>query len=119
VGPRISLDRAAAAVVGFITVVAANNLYLSGLGKVLDPMMAMDPYYIRMARQPLSTILAGSSAWGPLYALWLKPMTAIFDDPVAVYFANVQALSLGVALRRTARQGPHRCDIAAMLDCVT
>src|SRR5262245_25381138 len=94
---RPSLDRSAAAV-GLITVVAANLLYLSGLEKILDPMLSMEPFYIRMAQQPLSEILGGSSAWGPFYAVWLKPMAAMFDDPIVVYLANVYALSLGVSI---------------------
>jgi hypothetical protein len=94
---RTPLDRGAA-VTGVVTVVAANFLYLAGLRRILDPMMSMDPFYIQMAQGSVSGILSGEPAWGPLYALWLKPLVAAFSDPVAVYTANLYALSLGVSL---------------------
>jgi hypothetical protein len=94
---RTPLDRGAA-VTGVLIVVAANVLYLAGLSAILDPMMSMEPYYIDMARHPVSAIVAGDPAWGPLYALWLKPFRAALGDPVAVYTANVYGLSLGVSL---------------------
>lgn len=87
-----------AAVIGLLTVVAANFLYLSGLSLLLDPMVSMDSYYIQMAQRPLASILAEAPAWGPLYAVWLKPFTAALGDPLAVYAANVYALSFGVSL---------------------
>lgn len=87
-----------AVVVGLFTVVAANFLYLDGLSLVLDPMLSMEPFYIEMARHPVSSILNQDPAWGPLYALWLKPMVAALGDPVAVYTANVYALSVGVSV---------------------
>src|SRR5512134_1239900 len=92
-----SLDRSAAAI-GLISVVAANFLHLAGLQRILDPMMSMEPLYIRMARHPVADILSWEPAWGPLYALWLKPIVAIFNDPVAAYTANVYALSLGISI---------------------
>src|SRR5512134_544210 len=95
--PRSSLDRSAAAA-GLATVIAANFLYLSGPRQILDPMMSMEPLYIRMAQNSVAEILSWEPAWGPLYALWLKPLFAMFCDPVAVYTANVYALSLGVSI---------------------
>ena len=94
---RPSLDRSAAAI-GLLTVVAANFLYLAGLPRILDPMLSMEPFYIDMAHRPVSAILAGDPAWGPLYALWLKPLVAAFGDPLAVYAANLYGLSLGVSI---------------------
>lgn len=94
---RTPLDRSAA-VTGLVTVVAANLLYLSGLQRILDPMMSMDPLYIRMAQGSVSSILSAEPAWGPIYALWLKPLVTLFGDPVDVYTANVCALSLGLSL---------------------
>lgn len=94
---RVPLDRSAAAT-GFLVVVLANFLYLTGLWSILDPMMAMEPLYIEMARQPVSSILGQDPAWGPVYALWLKPFRALLGDPVAVYAANVYGLSSGVSI---------------------
>lgn len=94
--PHERCDRAAAAL-GLATVVVANVLYLAGLPSILDPMMAMEPYYIEMARQPLADILRTDPGWGPLYALWLKPFVAALGDPLAVYAANLAALSVGVS----------------------
>jgi hypothetical protein len=96
-GHRTPLDRGAAAT-GLITVAAANVLYLAGLRQILDPMMSMDPLYIRIARRPLAGILSEEPGWGPLYSVWLKPMVAVLADPVAVYTANIYALSLGISL---------------------
>jgi len=79
-------------------VVAANWLYLAGLTGILDPMMSMEPFYIDMAQRPVSRILTENPAWGPLYALWLKPWVAVLHDPVAVYTANLYALSFGVSV---------------------
>jgi hypothetical protein len=92
-----SVDRGAA-VTGLLAVVAANVLYLAGLSRILDPMLAMEPFYIHMAAQPAPRILAENPAWGPLYALWLKPFRALLAEPLAVYTANVQALSLAVSV---------------------
>ena len=92
-----SLDRSAAAL-GLATVVAANGLYLAGLPLILDPMLSTEPLYIQMAQRPLASILSVEPAWGPLYALWLKPLVAVLGDPVAVYTANVYALSVGVSV---------------------
>jgi hypothetical protein len=91
------LDRGAS-LTGLLTVVAANLLYLSGLPAILDPMMSMEPFYIDMAQRNVTDILRVDPAWGPLYALWLKPLRALLGDPVAVYTANIFALSLGVSL---------------------
>lgn len=76
---------------------AANGIYLAGLQHILDPMLAMDPLYIQLAQRPVAGILAEPAAWGPLYALWLKPLVAAFGDPLAVYAANLRALSLAVS----------------------
>lgn len=89
------IDRAAAGL-GLLTVWLANARYLVGLPALLDPMVSMEPFYIRMARQPLADLLREPPAWGPLYALWLKPFVALFDDPFAVCAANVAALSLAL-----------------------
>ena len=87
-----------AAVTGALVVVAANVLYLAGLPLILDPMMSMEPFYIHMAQQPVARILREDPAWGPLYALWLKPFLAALGDPLAVYTANLYALSIGVSI---------------------
>jgi hypothetical protein len=80
------------------TVVAANFLYLAGLPSILDPMISMEPFYIQMAQRPVATILAGDPAWGPLFALWLKPFVILLGDPLAVYTANLYALSVCVSV---------------------
>lgn len=89
------IDRGTA-VLGLLTVLLANARYLAGLSELLDPMVSMEPFYIRMARQPLVDILREPPAWGPLYALWLKPFVALFDDPFAVCAANLAALSIAL-----------------------
>jgi hypothetical protein len=96
-GARPALDRSAAAI-GLMTVVAANFIYLAGLPLILDPMMAMEPFYIQMAQRPLLSILSEDPAWGPLYAVWLKPFVALLGDPVTVYAANLYVLSVGVSV---------------------
>jgi hypothetical protein len=96
-GAGAGIDHGAAAL-GLLTVVAANARYLSGLRELLDPMLSMDPFYIHMARLPVAAILRQPPAWGPLYALWLKPFVAVLGDPVAVYAANLAALSLGLSV---------------------
>jgi len=93
---REPLDRGAAAI-GWLTVIAANFLYLAGLPLIIDPMMSMEPFYIHLAGLPASTIADKDPAWGPLYALWLKPFVGVFGDPLAVYTANVYGLSLAVS----------------------
>jgi hypothetical protein len=95
--PRPPIDRGAGAI-GLLTVVAANCLYLAGLSTILDPVMSMEPLYIDMAQQPIASIVAADPAWGPLYALWLKPFRAALGDPLAVYLANTYALSLAVSI---------------------
>src|SRR5689334_6576538 len=93
-GPRI--ERSAAAI-GFVLVLSANARYLTGLSQVLDPMIAMDPFYIDMARRPVAEIVHTDPSWGPLYALWLAPFVSVLRDPLRVYFANVVALSIAVS----------------------
>lgn len=83
--------------IGLLVVLAANLRFLEGMPQVLDPMMSMDPFYIDLAHQPLSSILSRDPAWGPLYALWLKPFVAILGDPLRVYVANVGAISLALS----------------------
>ena len=95
--PRPRIDRTAAAI-GLLVVLAANARYLTGVTDVLDPMMAMDPYYIDMARRPVAEIVRVDPSWGPLYALWLKPFVALLGDPLRVYFANARALSVSVSV---------------------
>lgn len=90
------IDRGAAWL-GLLAVVLGNLRYLSGLGAILDPMLAMEPYYIHMAGRPVAEILRQPPAWGPLYGLWLKPFVAALGDPLAVYAANLWALSLAVS----------------------
>src|SRR5689334_4313382 len=87
-----------AAALGLLFVLAANARYLTGLAQVLDPMIAMDPFYIAMARRPVAEILRTDPSWGPLYALWLEPFVAVLLDPLRVYFANAGALSVAVSL---------------------
>ncbi|MEO8601932.1 MAG: hypothetical protein ABI629_05095 [bacterium] len=94
---RAQLDRASA-LTGLLVVLAANALYLAGLSTILDPMLSTDPYYIRLAREPLAQLLREDPAWGPLYALWLKLFTLALADPLAVYAANLCALSLAVCV---------------------
>jgi hypothetical protein len=94
---RAPVDRRAA-MIGAATVIAANLLYLAGLPLVLDPIVSMDPFYIDMAQHPAASILREDPAWGPLYAMWLKPFVAALGDPLAVYAANLYALSAGVSL---------------------
>ena len=105
-----------AAVIGLVTVVLANVLYLTGMFEVLDPMTSMDPYYIQLAARPMSTIFAEEPGFGPLYALWLKPFVALLGDPLVVFTANVAALSMGVSallylhvLLRTRRAAAGAC----------
>jgi hypothetical protein len=93
----LRIDRSAATI-GLAVVLAANARYLTGLARVLDPMIAMDPYYIALARRPLAEIAQTDPSWGPLYALWLKPFVALLGDPLRVYFADVGALSVGVSV---------------------
>ena len=95
--PRPAIEPAAA-VSGLLIVLAANAIYLAGLPAILDPMLSTDAYYIRLAQGPLPLILREDPAWGPLYAVWLKPFCAALGDPLAVYAANLCALSLGVSL---------------------
>lgn len=94
---RPHIDRSAAAI-GLLLVLVANARYLTGLAEVLDPMMAMDPYYIDMAQRPAGEILRTDPSWGPLYALWLKPFVALLGDPLRVYFATADVLSVGVSV---------------------
>jgi len=94
--PRAPLDFGAA-MTGFAVVAAANCLYLTGLPLILDPMMSMEPFYIQMAQHSVPSIVSGPPAWGPLYAVWLKPFVALLGDPLAVYTANLYALSIGVS----------------------
>jgi hypothetical protein len=94
---RTQLDRGSA-VMGLLTVVVANILYLSGFSLISDPMLSMDPLYIHLAQHPVSSILSEDPSWGPLYAVWLKPFVAVLGDPVAVYAANVYGLSIGVSV---------------------
>ena len=93
-GTFTRLDRAAA-ITGALVVTAANVLYLAGLPSILDPMMAMEPFYIHMAQQSVPSILGQDPAWGPLYALWLKPFRAAVGDALTVYTVNLCALSAG------------------------
>lgn len=81
-----------------LAVIGANLLYLAGLSQVLDPVMSMEPFYIDMAGLPAAAIVRADPAWGPLYALWLKPFRLLLGDPIAVYTANVYALSLAVSV---------------------
>jgi len=80
--------------IGLAAVLLANLRYLSGLPEVLDPVIAMEPFYIAMARQSVTGILMGDPAWGPLYALWLKPLTWLTTNPVDIYTANIGVLSI-------------------------
>ena len=89
------IDRGAA-LLGFAVVVLANLRYLAGLPALLDPLVSMEPFYIRMAQQPVADILREPPAWGPLYALWLKPFVAALGEPLAVQAAGAWALSLAV-----------------------
>jgi len=90
------IDRGGA-VLGLVTVLLANIRYLTGVRDVVDPGVSMDPYYIHMAAQPIGAILRGPPAWGPLYGLWLKPFVALLGDPLAVFAANLCALSLALS----------------------
>jgi hypothetical protein len=90
------IDRGVA-VLGLVTVLLANIRYLTGVRDVVDPGVSMDPYYIHMAAQPIGAILRGPPAWGPLYGLWLKPFVALLGDPLAVFTANLCALSLALS----------------------
>ena len=88
-----------AGIVGVLTVVLANGLFLSGLAQVIDPTTtSMEPYFIDMARRPLAAIVGENPEWGPLYALWLKPFWLVLGDPLLVYSANVYALALATSL---------------------
>jgi hypothetical protein len=94
---RAPLDRSAAAT-GLVVVLAANLLYLTGLPLILDPTNSEDAFYIHMAQRPIVSILREDPAWGPLYAVWLKPLSAALHDPVMVYLENLCDLSVGVSV---------------------
>lgn len=96
-GEHKPIDRGAA-LLGLAVIAVASFRYLAGLSKILDPVMSMEPFYIDMARQPISDIVAQNPAWGTLYALWLKPFRALLADPLRVYSANVHVLSIGLPL---------------------
>ncbi len=91
------IDRGAA-LLGLIVVVLANARYLAGLAAIIDPVLAMEPFYIDMAKRPVGEILAQNPTWGTLYALWLRPFRLLLGDPLRVYTANVVALSFGLSL---------------------
>jgi hypothetical protein len=91
------IDRGAAAL-GLGVAVLANLRYLAGVGELVDPLVSMEPFYIRMAQQPVGDILREPAAWGPLYALWLKPLVALLADPLAVVAANLWCLSLALTV---------------------
>lgn len=93
---RPNIDRSSAAL-GLIVVWAANARYLAGFAEVFDPPMSMDPYYVELAKHPVAWILSRDPAWGPLYALWLKPLCGLLVDPLAVIARNVQILSFAVS----------------------
>lgn len=93
---RAPRDRSAA-VLGLAPVVLANLAYFTGLGSILEPQMGMDPLYISLARGPVAGILTQDPAWGPLYGLWFVPLVALLGDPIAVYSANLLALSLAIS----------------------
>jgi hypothetical protein len=92
-----AVDRRAA-LLGLLTVLAANALYLAGLPSILDALLSMDPFYMRLAGLPAAELIGQDPSWGPLYAWWFKPLRAAFGDPLAINTANVVALSLGVTL---------------------
>lgn len=94
--PRAPIDCHAAAL-GLLVIVAANLFYLTGITDVLEPSLSTDPLYLHLAGQPLTTIFR-DPAWGPLYALWLKPFVLFTADPITAYTANLGALSLAVSL---------------------
>jgi hypothetical protein len=91
------IDRGAV-LLGLIVIVLANVRYLSGLASILDPAPSMEPFHIDMARRPIVEILAHDPTWGTLYALWLRPLRLLLDDPLRVYAANVYVLSFGLSL---------------------
>ena len=82
-------------------------------------MMAMDSYHIDMAQRPTAESPAHGPVVGPLYALWRLPFVAL-GDPLRVYFANADALSVGVSLAiyayllsdRAARPARPRCSFS-------
>lgn len=94
---RAPIDRSAA-ILGFAVVAAAGIRYLAGLSKILDPVVSMEPFYIDLAQRSVSEILSQNPAWGPLYALWLKPFRTLLADPLRVYAANVYFLSFGLSV---------------------
>ncbi len=81
------------AILGLLTVVAANARYLGGFAEVFDPPHSMEPYYIELAKLPVASIVTRDPAWGPLYGLWLKPLRLVLEDPLQVYATNVEVLS--------------------------
>jgi len=97
-GPTRPAVAPSAACLGVLVVLAANAIYLSGLPAILDPMPSTDGFYIHMAQARLPELWRMDPAWGPLYALWLKAFTAWFADPLALYTANVCALSLAASV---------------------
>lgn len=80
-----------------LLVLAANLRFFEGVGAVLDPSLAMDPYYLGLASLPASGILLHDPAWGPLYALWLRPFLLALGDPLTACLANLPALSIGTS----------------------
>lgn len=88
------LDRGAATL-GLFVVLAANARYLAGFAAWIDPGPSLEPYYIDLAARPLAQVFA-DPAWGPLYVFWLKPLRAIFADPLAVFAYNYYALSVAL-----------------------
>lgn len=91
------MDRRAA-LLGLLTVVAANALYLAGLPAVLDALLSMDPFYMRLSALPAEQLIRQDPTWGPLYAWWFKPLRHLSSDPLALNAANVVALSVGITL---------------------
>lgn len=91
------IDRRAA-LLGFGVIVLANLRYLTGLARILDPVLEMEPFYIDMAKRPLVEVLAQNPTWGTLYAAWLRPFRLLLDDPLRVYAANVHVLSFGLTI---------------------
>lgn len=81
-------------ITSLIFIIAMNVKIFAGFFYLLDPVVNMEPYFIRSSSYEFIRIMQDGINWGPLYKLWFKLISLLNPDAVMMCFYNIYFSSI-------------------------
>ena len=71
-------------IAGVFALIIANEILFTDFINLVNPVVSMDPFFIRGSSYNFDAIFSGSLNWGPLYQLWLKLVSFLDYSAVGI-----------------------------------